>query len=49
MVDSSATHNFITMVEARRLNLHSKKDTEKMKVVNSTTLPVDAVVKRAVI
>ena len=49
MVDSGATHNFITVAEARRLNLHWKKDTGKMKAVNSTALPVVGVVKRAVI
>ena len=29
MVDFNATHNFITVTKARRLNLHWKKDTEK--------------------
>ena len=45
MVDSSATHNFITVAEARRLNLHWKEDTEKMNVVNSTALLVVGIVK----
>ena len=49
MVDSSATHNFITVVEARRLNLHWKKGTGKMKVVNSRALPVVGIVKRTTI
>ena len=49
IVDSGATHNFITVAEARRLNLLWKKNTEKMKDVNSTALPVVGVVKRAVI
>ena len=49
MVDSGATHNLIAMAEARRLNLHWKKDTGKMKAVISTALPVDGVVKRAAI
>ena len=48
MVDSSATHNFIMVAEARRLNLHGKKDIEKMKVVNFTALPVIELVKRTV-
>ncbi|XP_011658421.2 uncharacterized protein LOC105435997 [Cucumis sativus] len=45
MVDSGATHNFITVAEARRLNLHWKEDTEKMNVVNSTALLVVGIVK----
>ena len=49
MVDSGATHNFITVTEARRLKLHWKKDTGKMKVVNSTTLHIVGIVKREAI
>ena len=49
MVDSGATHNFIIVSEVRRLNLHWKKDTEKMKVVNYTTLPIVRLVKQMMI
>ena len=45
MVDSGATHNFITVSEARRLNLRWEKDTRKMKVVNSAALPNVGLVK----
>ncbi|TYK18748.1 Importin subunit alpha-2 [Cucumis melo var. makuwa] len=34
MVDSSATYNFITEAEAKRLNLRWEKDAGRMKVVN---------------
>ncbi|TYK11965.1 Asp_protease_2 domain-containing protein [Cucumis melo var. makuwa] len=40
MVDSGATHNFITEAEARRLRLRWEKDSGKMKVVNSVALPI---------
>ena len=49
MVNSSVTHNFITVTEAWRLNLHWRKDTEKMKVVNSTALLIVGLVKWTVI
>ena len=49
MVDSGATHNFITVVETRRLSLNWKKNTRKMKVMNSTALPVIGLVKRTMI
>ena len=39
MIDSGTTHNFMTVAEVRRLNLHWKMDTRKMKVINSTALP----------
>ncbi|KAA0062567.1 reverse transcriptase [Cucumis melo var. makuwa] len=35
MIDSGATHNFITEIEARRLRLRWKKDLERIKIVNS--------------
>ncbi|TYK28787.1 uncharacterized protein E5676_scaffold403G001520 [Cucumis melo var. makuwa] len=38
MIDSGATHNFITEIEARRLRLRWKKDLERIKVVNSVAL-----------
>ncbi|KAA0056135.1 Asp_protease_2 domain-containing protein [Cucumis melo var. makuwa] len=40
MVDSSATHNFITEAEARRLRLRWEKDSGRMKAMNSVALPV---------
>ncbi|KAA0054480.1 Asp_protease_2 domain-containing protein [Cucumis melo var. makuwa] len=46
MVDSGATHNFITEVEARHLRLHWKKDSERMKVVNFVALSIVGLVKR---
>ncbi|KAL4030901.1 hypothetical protein IC575_009155 [Cucumis melo] len=49
MVESSATHNFITEAEAKRLNLHWEKDAGRMKVVNSAALPIIGLVKRTMI
>ncbi|TYK09914.1 uncharacterized protein E5676_scaffold16G00270 [Cucumis melo var. makuwa] len=49
MVDSGATHNFITEAEARRLRLHWDKDSGRMKAVNSVTLPIVRLVKRTTI
>ena len=49
MVDSGATHNFIAEVEAKWLNRRWEKDAEKMKVVNSATLPIVRLVKRTTI
>lgn len=49
MVDFSVAHNFIMEVEARRLNLHWKNNTEKMKIVNSMALSVVGLVKQMVI
>ncbi|KAA0047381.1 uncharacterized protein E5676_scaffold363G00350 [Cucumis melo var. makuwa] len=46
MVDSGATHNFITEAEARRLRLRWERDSGKMKAVNSITLPIVGLVKR---
>lgn len=37
MVDSRATYNFMTEIEASRLNLQWEKDVGRMKAVNSTT------------
>ncbi|KAA0055061.1 reverse transcriptase [Cucumis melo var. makuwa] len=49
MVDSGATHNFITEAEARCLRLHWEKDSGRMKVVNYVALPIVGLVKQVVI
>ncbi|TYK02128.1 gag-asp_proteas domain-containing protein [Cucumis melo var. makuwa] len=49
MIDSGATHNFITEAEARRLRLRWEKDSERMKVVNFIALPIVGLVKRTMI
>ncbi|KAA0037095.1 uncharacterized protein E5676_scaffold453G00070 [Cucumis melo var. makuwa] len=49
MIDSGATHNFITEAEARRLRLRWEKDTGRMKTVNSIALPVVGLVKQTTI
>ncbi|KAA0035435.1 uncharacterized protein E5676_scaffold862G00070 [Cucumis melo var. makuwa] len=49
MIDSSATHNFITEAEARRLRLRWEKDSRRMKVVNFVALPIVELVKRTTI
>ncbi|KAA0053837.1 uncharacterized protein E5676_scaffold352G007170 [Cucumis melo var. makuwa] len=45
MVDSGATHNFITEIEARRLRLHWEKDSGRIKAMNSVSLPIVGLVK----
>lgn len=45
MVDYGATHNFMSGVEARRLNLCWDGGTEKMKVVNFVPLPITGTVE----
>ena len=47
LIDSGATHNFITDQEARRLGLTIEKDPRKMKVVNSEALPIVGVSKES--
>ncbi|KAA0051479.1 uncharacterized protein E6C27_scaffold55G002480 [Cucumis melo var. makuwa] len=49
MIDSGATHNFITEAEARRLRLCWEKDSGKMKAVNSIALHIVRLVKRTTI
>ncbi|KAA0035082.1 uncharacterized protein E5676_scaffold1369G00110 [Cucumis melo var. makuwa] len=49
MVDSGATHNFITEAEARRLRLYWEKDSGRIKAVNSVALPIIGLVKRTTI
>ena len=46
LIDSGATHNFITDQEARRLGLTIEKDPGKMKAFNSEALPIVGVSKR---
>ncbi|KAA0053169.1 uncharacterized protein E5676_scaffold1775G00050 [Cucumis melo var. makuwa] len=49
MIDSGATHNFITEAEARRLRLCWENDSGRMKAVNSIALPVVGLVKQTTI
>ncbi|KAA0049999.1 uncharacterized protein E6C27_scaffold13G001780 [Cucumis melo var. makuwa] len=49
MVDSGATHNFITEAEARCLRIRWEKDSGRMKAMNFVALPIVGMVKRATI
>ena len=46
IVDSKATHNFMTETEAKRLNILWHRDVGKMKAVNLAAVPVLGVAKR---
>ena len=46
IVNSGATHNFMTETKAKRLNIFWHWDVGKIKIVNSTALPVLGVAKR---
>ncbi|XP_068669063.1 uncharacterized protein [Aristolochia californica] len=45
MVDTGATHNFVSEEEARRLKFKATRDTSRMKVVNSAAREVSGVAK----
>ena len=45
MIDTSATHNFVSKVEAKRLGLKLKKDVGRMKVVNLKALVTTGLAK----
>ncbi|KAL4199179.1 hypothetical protein AMTRI_Chr03g49890 [Amborella trichopoda] len=45
MVDTGATHNFISGDEAKRLGLHLEKDSSRLKAVNSEAKPLLGVAK----
>ncbi|WP_265645587.1 retropepsin-like aspartic protease, partial [Escherichia coli] len=46
MIDTGATHNFISVMEARRLGLKLDKDPGRMKAVNSKALATTGVAKQ---
>ena len=43
MIDTGATHNFVSEAEARRLKLQTSKEAEWLKAVNSTAKPLQGV------
>ncbi|XP_068639545.1 uncharacterized protein [Aristolochia californica] len=45
MVDTGATHNFVSEEEARRLKLKATKDSSRMKAINSAAREVSGVAK----
>ncbi|KAF3771576.1 hypothetical protein EJ110_NYTH60137 [Nymphaea thermarum] len=49
MVDSGATHNFVSVEEARRLGLTLEKGELRMKAVNSEAQPIHGVARDAVV
>ena len=49
MVDTGATHNFISKGEARKLGLKLEKDSGCMKVVNSKAFTTAGVVKQVLV
>lgn len=49
MVDMGATHNFLSMDEAKRLELQASKEGRWIKVVNSSTKPLQGVVHEVMI
>ncbi|KAJ7979043.1 Gag-asp_proteas domain-containing protein [Quillaja saponaria] len=40
MLDTGATHNFVSETEAKKLGLKLEKDSDRMKAVNSKSLPI---------
>ena len=46
MIDTGATHNFISEAEAKRLGLKLQKDAGRMKAVNSKALPTAGLAKQ---
>ena len=46
MVDTGATHNFISASEAKRLGLKLEEDVGRMKAVNSKALPTSGLAKQ---
>ncbi|XP_057959750.1 uncharacterized protein LOC131152113 [Malania oleifera] len=49
MVDTGATHTFVSQLEVWRLNLSLEKDTGRMKAVNSVTQPTMGVAKQVAV
>lgn len=49
MVDTSATYNFVSMDEVKRLKFHASKKGGRLKVVNSTTKPLQGVAREMTI
>ena len=45
MIDTGATHNFISELEAKRLGLKLEKDEGRMKAVNSKALATTSMAK----
>lgn len=45
LVDTGATHNFISEGEAKRLGLKTERDTSRIKAVNSAAKPIHGIAK----